>query len=382
MADDKIQHETKWLNLLKSYKISSVLCTGNHCDVSLESAKYINTSEFVQTDVTPEYRTILSGMCDADPDNLHEKIKQVALIPLSVLIISCNFAVIIFMAVNKHFHSPTYFLIGCLGMADSFVGFVSIGTLITHARESTLDTCLIRIGFSIASCVASLMFLVCIAIDRYIAITQTLLYKQIVTETKVGAVTILVWTFSLCFGFLPLMGWKRDEYRHYCSFLYVLPDNYVILLFVVGAFIPFFVMLVIYIKLYKNTKIHIKRIEAIENLHLDTRNNNGPLGISLRTWKSLKTLTVIIGCVFLTWIPLIITSIVQITLGHKACFLKDIIGTHLLILGYSNSFLNPLIYAFRSKDFREKVKKKFCRKHVCHPVEFISVYPISSGSNK
>jgi hypothetical protein len=67
-----------------------------------------------------------------------------------------------------------------LGIADLCVGFVSIGTLVTQASEKTLELCLIRIGFTIAACIDSLLFLMLIAIDRYIAVFRGLRYIQIV----------------------------------------------------------------------------------------------------------------------------------------------------------------------------------------------------------
>ncbi|XP_050391250.1 adenosine receptor A2b-like [Patella vulgata] len=48
------------------------------------------------------------------------------------------------------------------------------------------------------------------------------------------------------------------------------------------------------------------------------------------------------------------------------CYLKDIVGTYLLLLGFSNSFFNPLIYAFRSKDFRVDFSSMVRR--VCHKI--------------
>lgn len=295
------------------------------------------------------------SQCVPDPDNIHEQIKQVALIPITVLILGCNIGVLSLIAGNRIFHTPAYLLIANLGFADLNVGFVSIGTLLTNANEKTLDLCLVRIGFTIAASVASIICLMSIAIERYIAITYPLTYRQKVTKVNAIVSIGLSWLVSLVVGFAPLTGWKVKVYHRYCSFLYVLPTDYILFLFSSCVLLPIVITFCMYGMICKYARRHIKRIEAIENLHLDRR-NNGILGFSPRALKSLKTLLAVFGCVIITWLPFLLATIIQIGSGNKTCFLKDIVGTHLLLLGFTNSFLNPLIYAIGTKDFRDKVK--------------------------
>ncbi|XP_060066383.1 5-hydroxytryptamine receptor 1A-like [Ylistrum balloti] len=240
-------------------------------------------------------------------------------------------------------------------------GVVSIGTMLTQAKEETLDLCLVRIGFTVACCVSSIICLMCIAIERYIAITYSLTYRQTVTACKVTVVVLLSWLVSLVVGFAPLIGWKIESYHYYCSFLYVLPSDYIIFLFSSCVFLPIVVTFTMYAVIYKYARRHIKRIEAIENLNLDRRNNR-IFRFSPRNLRSLKTLLAVFGCVIVTWLPFLIGTITQVIYGYTTCFLKDIVGTHLLLLGFTNSFLNPLIYALGTKDFRDKVRETFGRR--------------------
>ena len=71
-----------------------------------------------------------------------------------------------------------------------------------------------------------------------------------------------------------------------------------------------------------------------------------------RTLKAVLTLAVVIGCFMVTWLPFTIASLVQNSCG-VACHLEDVIGTYLLLLGCANSFLNPIIYAYWNKEFRQ-----------------------------
>lgn len=305
---------------------------------------------------------IADDMCAHDADNIHERIKQLELIPLTILILITNILVLTCIIVNKKFHTPTYIFIASLDIADIFVGLVSIVTIATKANEESQRLCLARIGVTIVAISASVWSLLCVALDRYIAITRALLYKRIMTKRKTIIGITWSWLVSIATGFLPLIGWKEsvDAYEQYCSFMYVLPKYYIVFVCIISALVPFVAMFVIYGKLFRKARFHIKQIQAIEKLQLGRRNSN-LFGISTSTLRSVKTFAAILGCVVITWLPLIGTSLVQMFVFEDNCTLKEIIGTHLLVLGFSNSFLNPLIYALGCKDFRTKVMH-LCRR--------------------
>ncbi|XP_069103449.1 adenosine receptor A3-like [Argopecten irradians] len=351
MAVHKI--EMVWLEIIKSSPVEKVpvACI---CDGGLNSSLPRPPLDSV-LDVTQ------TNKCFPLPENVHEQTKQILLVPITILILGCNSGVLCMIAANKIFHTPAYLLIANLGLADLTVGVVSIGTMLTRAKEETLDLCLVRIGFTVACCVSSLICLMCIAVERFIAITYSLTYRTLVTACKVSVVILLSWLVSLLAGFAPLIGWKVKVYHNYCSFLYVLPSDYIIFLFSSCVLLPIIVTFTMYGLIYKYARRHIKRIEAIENLHLDRRNHR-ILRFSPRNFKSLKTLLAVFGCVIVTWLPFLITTITHVISGYTTCFLKDIVGTHLLLLGFTNSFLNPLIYALGTKDFRDKVRELFGRR--------------------
>ncbi|OCU02475.1 hypothetical protein XELAEV_18008239mg [Xenopus laevis] len=82
-----------------------------------------------------------------------------------------------------------------------------------------------------------------------------------------------------------------------------------------------------------------------------------------RERKTVKTLGIIMGTFILCWLPFFIVALVLpfCETCHMPHLLFDIINW----LGYSNSLLNPIIYAYFNKDFQSAFKKiikcKFCR---------------------
>lgn len=83
-----------------------------------------------------------------------------------------------------------------------------------------------------------------------------------------------------------------------------------------------------------------------------------------RERKTVKTLGIIMGTFILCWLPFFIKALVNpfCSSCELPVWLTDVIDW----LGYSNSLLNPIIYAYFNKDFQNAFQKiikcHFCRK--------------------
>ncbi|XP_060092418.1 5-hydroxytryptamine receptor 1A [Heteronotia binoei] len=82
-----------------------------------------------------------------------------------------------------------------------------------------------------------------------------------------------------------------------------------------------------------------------------------------RERKTVKTLGIIMGTFILCWLPFFIVALVLPFCA--TCYMPQELGALINWLGYSNSLLNPVIYAYFNKDFQSAFKKiikcKFCR---------------------
>ncbi|KFO27721.1 5-hydroxytryptamine receptor 1A [Fukomys damarensis] len=83
-----------------------------------------------------------------------------------------------------------------------------------------------------------------------------------------------------------------------------------------------------------------------------------------RERKTVKTLGIIMGTFILCWLPFFIVALV-LPFCESSCHMPTLLGAVINWLGYSNSLLNPVIYAYFNKDFQNAFKKiikcKFCR---------------------
>ncbi|GCC27137.1 5-hydroxytryptamine (serotonin) receptor 1A a isoform X1 [Chiloscyllium punctatum] len=83
-----------------------------------------------------------------------------------------------------------------------------------------------------------------------------------------------------------------------------------------------------------------------------------------RERKTVKTLGIIMGTFIFCWLPFFIVALVLPFCGHQ-CYMPTWLHSVINWQGYSNSLLNPIIYAYFNKDFQTAFKKiikcKFCR---------------------
>ena len=294
---------------------------------------------------------------------MHETFRHYALMPLTPFILLTNVAVLALLTAHRQSRSPDLLLIASLCCADIMVGGACIATLVTQAREATLSGCLVRVGLSLSAVQASIFSLMAVACDRLLAIVCALRYSRLVTPRRTVAFVLALWCFALLSGLLPFLGWNRGEdlYSGYCSVLRVLPASFVATSFALSL-LPIAVILLIHAYLYAHARVHIRRIDALESVL--GRKPSGALGMSGRSWRCVRTVSLVAGCVLACWCPFLLTSLYVLLAPRPPCVLNDVVGTHLLLLGYVNSALNPVVYALRNRELRAVAAAAWAR--ACH----------------
>ncbi|XP_076876911.1 trace amine-associated receptor 6-like [Brachyhypopomus gauderio] len=120
---------------------------------------------------------------------------------ISVCTVFLNLLVIISISHFKQLHTPTNLLILSLAVADLIVGLVVMPVNIMQLKDSCWYlgkmSCTVVLVFTFVSVSASMCNMVFIAGDRYIAVSDPLLYSTKVTVCKMSLLIILGWSCSL-----------------------------------------------------------------------------------------------------------------------------------------------------------------------------------------
>ena len=284
-----------------------------------------------------------------------------SLLTIGLLAVTLNALVICVLIKTRSFQKASYIFVISLTIADLCVGLSCIAEVsIFSVSVSTGQACVFKLSSVIISCTASILNIVGIAYDRFIAITQPMHYTEKVTIKHALMVAGAIWSVSVVFGSLPAIGWNHlEDYDGCCIFLHAVPRSYILFLVFVGLLPSMILEFYIYSHIFMISRQQAKRIAVVEQNHGGAR--QGPS--RRRTSKALRTLSVIMGCFVVTWVPFFLALLIYL-FGEKQYSTEQIVETFMVLIAFSNSFLDPFVYVFwSSRDFRQILKKLCCSRN-------------------
>lgn len=242
---------------------------------------------------------------------------------------------------------------------------------------------------------ASILHLCCISVDRYYAIVKPLRYPINMTKKVVAIMLLNTWISPAIISFVPIfMGWYttpenlefRNEHPDICEFR--VNKWYAVISSSISFWIPCTIMIFTYLAIFREANRQEKEMfnrhgTALllhqNNTNGDMLSNSGGSSKTLtcheinqdlhhtptkerniikikREHKAARTLGIIMGAFILCWLPFFLWYISTSLCGQEMCPCPDIVVTIMFWIGYFNSTLNPLIYAYFNRDFREAFK--------------------------
>ncbi|KAM5226576.1 adenosine receptor A2a isoform 1-T8 [Hipposideros larvatus] len=284
---------------------------------------------------------------------------------IAVLAVLGNVLVCWAVWLNSNLQNVTNYFVVSLAAADIAVGVLAIPFAITISIGfcAACHSCLFFACFVLVLTQSSIFSLLAIAIDRYIAIRIPLRYNGLVTGTRAKGIIAICWVLSFAIGLTPMLGWNscsQQDRNHSqncgegqvaCLFEYVVPMNYMVYYnFFACVLVPLLLMLGIYLRIFLAARRQLKQMESHP---LPGERARSTLQKEVHAAKSLA---IIVGLFALCWLPLHIINC--FTLFCPACRHAPPWLMYLaIILSHSNSVVNPFIYAYRIREFRQTFRK-------------------------
>ena len=204
----------------------------------------------------------------------------------------------------------------------------------------------------IQTVITSTFNLTAISVDRYIAITNTFQYSQIVTPTRCVVGAIFIWTFSILFASVRFLIHDFSD----------LPILWIIIM-ILTVVLPLCVICYCYFHIFRAARLQQRQIAVLSSVNAAYANT------VLKNKKAAWTIGIIIGLFVLMWTPNLVLAFVEIVTARKgSCRRLEIVLSWYFasFLSFFSSCCNPWVYASRSREFRAAFKRVLKFRRIDH----------------
>ena len=279
------------------------------------------------------------------------------ILAFNVLLAICSSLgnILILIALHKEtsLHAPSKLFLRSLAITDLLVGVISEPLTITYwmsAVRKRQDDCYNALFTSfIASyllCGMSLLTLTTISVDRLLALTLGLRYRQVVTVKKACAFVIMFWIVSIT-----------------CSAMYA--QNVRITIWYSHIVIPvsFFTSVSSYTKIF--WELHHQEIQVRGNIiQREQSSNSSSAALNISQYrKGVSGVIWLQVAVAVCYLPHGIITALWTYSGQSSAI--SVLRQLTLALVYFNSTLNPLLYCWKISEVRQLLKELLRRSFCC-----------------
>lgn len=270
-----------------------------------------------------------------------------------------NLVVLLSVYQTPALHTISNYYIASLAVGDFLVGIIISPLWVTKSalnvwRNEHPLTVAAEL-MSVQTLITTTFNLAAVSLDRYLAVTNSLYYLQVMTLFRCLLSIGLIWIFSIVFACFRLLVTEPTD----------LPKLWTAVA-IVGYALPFVVISHSYYYIYKAARHQCRRIEAdVRTVTVGVSEAGQPnsASCSIETKlnrKAANTIGIIIGIYLLLALPsMVIVGIQLIT--TNTCLKIRIIRFWFwgALSSFSSSAVNPWIYAARNRDYRQAFKRLF-----------------------
>lgn len=236
---------------------------------------------------------------------------------------------------------PSKVILCSLAFSDLSVGLIVQPSFALHKLiEHKLISCIIGLVYDFSSghlSVASLLTMVFISLDKFMALHLKLRYRAVVTYRRSFVVVVIIWTISI--------PWSA-------SYL-IRPRLYFILVLIIIP-LSFLVTSIVFIKIY--TVLRRQQNQLSAHSGMDSMPKHVSV-VDMSLYRKSVTNMVYIYCALLAaYFPIWIVLLIRIIYGQSTKLLKNATELALLVV-LINSTVNPVLYLWRIREIRLSAKE-------------------------
>lgn len=356
------------------------------------------STEILFTSVSLINSSIESSVSPEKPDlTIYVVLIFVVLLPLSICVLVGNILVII--AVYNSFYLRErvfYYVVGSMAVTDLLVGFSIIplyyAAIFVQTVKESLYGCMTMISIVMIPSTISILHVLVIAADRYIAVFYSLEYIRLVTQRRIFITIAVIWAFALVLHSFPFVGWRKTNSDPSYVMQYCFTDQFwtpSVACFQFGLTVvtPLCIMIGIYARIIGAARLQARRVDAQQEFVFNRSEANAQLSVisadvesnshscesqapavrirrgpTTAELKATKTSAIVLGTFLVCWLPAycIHISFTFINNNRPEPLHNPTIGLLQAmsnLLPFISSVANPIIYAFRYKDFRKSFKQ-------------------------
>ena len=292
-----------------------------------------------------------------------------------------------FIAYNKLRANVTNYFVISLAVSD----ILTSGIVISFKADSSLKyhkwthgefMCSLYTTMYLLAVPSSVINLCAVTVDRFLVLRMPLRYNSLMPPNRAVFIICCLWIYAFVWACLPAMGWRVNIpiLKHgYCFF--VTTQGYNVTVNIVNFLLPMIFMAVFWFFIYTIVIRHRDRVFEMErNLSFNTNETNESTNNSCNTLSSQVTsssllapnekterkkmrrkirrsryIGFIVVLFYFCWLPYVTLSMI----GNLCVWCNQpgripyVLYDALLALGFMNSALNPFLYPFHDKHFKE-----------------------------
>ena len=283
-------------------------------------------------------------------DDVFRVLVSLTLLIACPLVILLNALVIVAIKTKRGLQTWSNILLASLAGTDLAMGLTVELTFIATVISRLADRSLSVYGTSldrkrnaifVVLCLASIFHLVLISADRFVAMKYSLRYHTIVTKFRITVAVACSWLFAVIYVFIKLI---------------VLPEL-VVKIMLGHIFIAICSLAIIYGhgSVYFVCRRHLIEIKSVQPSQEATAK-------FLKDKKAWKTTGIIVGGVFMCYMPELLSALLSEILSANTKILDRLLPSSFRLSFIAlNSLLNPVIYCWRSKVIRKAMQELFTK---------------------